>query len=55
MERAIIKFNDGMGAVLCSRCRKILREGGSMTQSDIKAMRGELLLPPQYCERHEGN
>ena len=50
--KAIIKFNNGNGAVICSECRKIIRAGSTMTDEDWKAVRGEIHLPPQYCDKH---
>jgi hypothetical protein len=49
--KAIIKFNNGMGAVLCSGCRIILREGFDMTEDDWKDSKGEIHMAPQYCDK----
>jgi hypothetical protein len=50
-ERAIIKFNGGLGAILCSKCRVIIKTGKSYTEEEIKYSKGEIeYLPPQYCE-----
>lgn len=47
---AILKFNGGMGAVLCSKCWATIREGSEMTEEDNVAMKGEGVLEAQYCE-----
>lgn len=49
MSKAIIKYNNGNGAVLCSRCSVIIRAGSELTEEDRKFMRGELKLEAQYC------
>ena len=53
MEKAIFKFNGGLGALLCSGCRKILRIAKYFSEEELKGIRGELDydLPPQYCEQ----
>ena len=48
---AILKFNNGVGAVLCSKCNIIIRAGAEMTKEDWQAVRGEIKLKPQYCEK----
>lgn len=49
-EYAILKFNNGAGAVLCSNCRIIIRAGNEMTEEDWQAVRGEIKLEAQYCD-----
>lgn len=51
-EKAIFKFNGGLGALLCSGCRKIMRTAKDFSEEELKGIRGELDydLPPQYCE-----
>lgn len=51
-KKALIKMNGGIGAVLCSECGTIIRAGSSMTEEDWAAARGEIHLPPQYCNKH---
>ena len=53
MEKAIVKFNGGLGCILCSECRKIIKEGPEFTPLELQYIRGELEydLPPQYCEQ----
>lgn len=49
--KAIIKFNNGNGAVLCSKCSIIIREGSTMTEDDWRHVKHEIVLPAQYCEK----
>ena len=49
MEKAIIKYNGGNLALLCSTCRIILKIGYQFTEEERKAARGEITLPPQTC------
>lgn len=48
---AIFKFNSGMGAILCSKCRIIIKVGSEFTELEELAMRGEVELKAQYCEK----
>lgn len=48
-ERAIIKYNGGNLAILCSNCSVLIKVGYQMTPDEISAMRGEKHLDPQYC------
>lgn len=48
--KAIMKFNGGIGAILCSRCKVIIKTGKDFTQEEWKAMRGELKLESQFCD-----
>ena len=54
-EKAIFKFNNGNGALLCSGCRKIIKEGRKFEYLEWKAMRGEYELEPQYCSECRQN
>lgn len=49
MGKAIFKFYNGRGALLCSRCSKIIKEGWEMTQKEKDAMGGVDHLEDQYC------
>ena len=49
-EKAIFKFNNANLALLCSKCRKIIKVGSEFSEKEIKALRGEEYLPPQYCD-----
>lgn len=48
--RAVFKYNSGMGALLCSKCSAIIKEGRFFTEEEWKACRGEIKIPPQYCD-----
>jgi hypothetical protein len=52
MKKAIFKFNGGLGAILCSSCKVIIKTGKDFTEEEIKAIRGELNkdLEAQYCK-----
>jgi hypothetical protein len=51
MEKAIFKFNGGLGALLCSKCRTIIKTGSQMTDQEKNAMKGLELLPPAFCSK----
>jgi hypothetical protein len=51
---AVFKFNGGNGALLCSKCSKIIKVGYEFTEEEVKAIKGEIKLKPQYCKDHEG-
>ncbi len=48
--KAKFKFNSGMGALVCSKCGRIIKEGIYFTEDEWKAMKGEIKLPAQYCD-----
>lgn len=48
---AVFKFNSGEGALLCSHCFTIIKTGKDFTEEEYKAMRGEINLPRQYCDK----
>jgi len=50
MEKAIFKLNNGNGALLCSKCYVIIKTGFQFTPEEVRAMKGEIYLSPQYCE-----
>jgi hypothetical protein len=50
LSSAILKFNGGAGAIICSGCGVIIREGLELTKEDLKAMSGKLGLEAQYCD-----
>lgn len=50
-EYATYKFNGGLGALLCSNCKVIIRDGRTFTEDDWRCMRGEIRLPKQYCDK----
>ena len=49
-EQAILKFNDGVGALLCSKCMTIISTGHDFTENEWMSMKDNLKLPPQYCK-----
>ena len=49
-EKAILKFNSRVGALLCSGCRRIISTGNEFTEKEWMALQGKLDLPPQYCK-----
>jgi len=51
-EKAIIKFNGGALAMLCSGCRVIIKIGKDFTEEELDLTLGKdkNMLPPQYCE-----
>ena len=51
--KAIFKFNNRHGALLCSGCRVILKEGYRFSDEEMAAMKGEGELEAQYCKKCE--
>jgi len=51
--KAIFKFNNSHGALLCSGCRVILKEGYRFSDEEMAAMKGEGELEAQYCNTCE--
>lgn len=51
MKKAIFKFNNGNDALLCSKCHTILKVGYEFTEKEKKAIKGEVKLKAQYCEK----
>ena len=53
---AIFKYNGGLGALLCSSCRVIMKTGKDFTPDEIKAIKGQGPMPPaQYCNNCKNN
>ena len=52
---AIFKFNNGNGALLCSKCRTIIKVGYQYNQLEKEASKGHATLPPQYCDKCKNN
>lgn len=50
-KRAILKWNSGMLAILCSACSRIIKTGREFTEQESKFAKGEADLLPQYCEK----
>jgi hypothetical protein len=51
MLTAKIKFNSGMGAILCSSCNTILKTGAEFNEQESKFAKGEGHLDPRYCDK----
>lgn len=48
--KAIYKFNSGMGALLCSKCRTIMKTNSEFTDMEwIKLTNNK--LEAQYCDK----
>lgn len=51
MEKAIIKFNGGNLALLCSGCSVIIKTGVDFTPEEMEFALKSKHLEPQYCEQ----
>ena len=52
MEKAIVKFNGGNLAMLCSNCRVIIKTGVDFTKEELEyTFSKRTYLPPRYCEQ----
>jgi ferredoxin len=51
MEKAIVKFNGGALALLCSSCRVIIKTGKDFTPEEMEFTLNDKHLDPQYCEK----
>jgi len=54
MEKAIFKFNGGQGALLCSKCRTVIKVGSEMSQFEKDAMMGKQEMLPKFCAKCRG-
>lgn len=52
---AIFKYNGGLGALLCSKCRVIIKTGKDFTTDEIKAIKGKGEIKAQYCNNCKNN
>ena len=50
MIKAIYKFNNGNGALLCNNCRTIIKTGAEFSVNDELNMKSGLPAPPQLCK-----
>ena len=50
-EKAIVKFNGGKLALLCSVCRTIIKTGIDFTPEEIEFALKDKHLGAQYCEQ----
>lgn len=49
--KATVKFNSGRGAILCEKCKTIIKVGKDANEEEMKFMRGEINhLPAKYCD-----
>ena len=48
--KAIFKFNNGNGALLCNCCSGIIKTGSDFSDYERDAMIGEKELVPQFCK-----
>ena len=51
--KAIFKFNTSHGALLCSGCRVILKDGYRFSDEEMAAFQGATELEAQYCNTCE--
>jgi hypothetical protein len=50
-EKAIVKFNSGNLALLCSMCRRVVKTGVDFNEEENKFAKGEIdYLDPLYCK-----
>jgi len=49
--KAIFKLNSGNGALLCSKCRVIIKTGKDFTDLEWDAVKGIKHIPPQFCDK----
>jgi len=50
-DKAIIKFNGGNLAMLCSDCYVIIKTGKDFTTEEMEFALSSKHLEPQYCEK----
>lgn len=48
---AIFKFNNGNIALLCSKCRTIIKTGIELSNYEFLAFKGNVELASQYCTK----
>lgn len=52
MEKAIVKWNNAKLALLCSKCKVIIKTGKDFTREELEyTMERNRHLDPQYCEK----
>ena len=51
--RAVFKLNSGNPVMLCSRCSTIIKYAKFFTEEELQASKGEIKIPPQYCDECE--
>ena len=50
MKLAKFVYNNGLLALLCSTCDKIIKVGKNFNLGEMRACHGKATLNPQYCE-----
>lgn len=53
--KVIFKFNNGQGALLCSKCFIIIKYGKDFTKTEHLAMQGKVKLKSQYCNTYKND
>ena len=53
--KAKFKLNNGNPVMLCSHCSTIIKYSKYFTDEEWEAAKGEIKLPPQYCDECEEN
>jgi hypothetical protein len=58
MKKAIFEYNSGNLALLCSKCRKIIKVGYEFTPHELECFNTngsdpKYYLSPQYCDKHK--
>ena len=51
--KAKFKLNGGHPVLLCSKCSTIIKYAHHFTEDELKASKGELKLPAQFCDKCE--
>jgi hypothetical protein len=51
MYKAIIKFNNGNGALLCSNCRVIIKTFSGFTKEEMSFYKKNGYLKAAYCDK----
>ena len=55
MEKAILKFNGGNLALLCSTCSVIIKTGKEFNEEEKDFAFGLKDIPPMYCDNCKNN
>ena len=53
--KAIIKYNGGLLALLCSKCSVIIKTGKDFTKEELLTAKGKKHLISQYCDKCSTN
>lgn len=52
-KKAVFKNLNNLTVLTCSRCKEIIKYYVDFSEEEKLAAKGELKLPPQYCDRCE--